>query len=174
MKDLAEVVATHIVDVPDFPIVGVTFKDITPLLQAPDAFRAVIDGIADAYRGSVDTVAGIESRGFLFGAALAYSLEVPLVLVRKAGKLPRETHGVSYDLEYGSATIEIHQDAIVEGARVLLIDDVLATGGTAAAAASLVEQAGGSVADIVVILELSFLGGRRLLADRGVTPLLTV
>src|SRR5690606_7734913 len=164
----------HVVDVPDFPVPGVTFKDITPLLQDASAFRTVIEGLADAYRGSVDTVAGIESRGFLFGAALAYELGVPLVLIRKAGKLPRKTHGVSYDLEYGSATIEIHQDAIVEDARVLLIDDVLATGGTAAAAATLVEQAGGAVADIVVILELTFLGGRRLLGERKVTTLLTV
>lgn len=174
MQDLAAVVADHVVDVPDFPVPGVTFKDITPLLQDASAFRTVIEGLADAYRGSVDTVAGIESRGFLFGAALAYELGVPLVLIRKAGKLPRKTHGVSYDLEYGSATIEIHQDAIVEDARVLLIDDVLATGGTAAAAATLVEQAGGAVADIVVILELTFLGGRRLLGERKVTTLLTV
>lgn len=174
MRELAAVVAEHILDVPDFPVPGVMFKDITPLLQSSEAFRTVIAGVADAYRDSVDAVAGIESRGFIFGAALAYELGVPLVLIRKAGKLPRETHGVSYDLEYGSATIEIHQDAVVAGARVLLIDDVLATGGTAAAAATLVEQAGGNVADIVVILELTFLGGRRLLGDRSVAALLTV
>lgn len=174
MRELAAVVADHIVDVPDFPVPGVTFKDITPLLQDAQAFRTIIAGVADAYRGSVDAVAGIESRGFVFGAALAYELGVPLVLIRKAGKLPRQTHGVSYDLEYGSATIEIHQDAIVEGARVLLIDDVLATGGTAAAAATLVEQAGGTVADVVVMLELTFLGGRRLLGERQVTTLLAV
>ena len=174
MRELAAVVADHILDVPDFPVPGVMFKDISPLLQAPEAFRTVISGVAEAYRDSVDAVAGIESRGFIFGAALAYELSVPLVLIRKAGKLPRETHGISYDLEYGSATIEIHQDAIVERARALLIDDVLATGGTAAAAATLVEQAGGTVADVVVMLELTFLGGRRLLGERQVTTLLAV
>lgn len=165
-KDLSTIVADHLVDVPDFPVPGVIFKDITPLVQDPTAFRHVIEGIAERYRGRVDVVAGIESRGFVFGAALAYELGVGHVLIRKEGKLPRQTHSVSYDLEYGSATIEVHQDAFVAGHRVLLIDDVLATGGTAAAAADLVETAGATVAELVFVLELSFLDGRRALGER--------
>ena len=174
MTDLSTVIAAHLVDVPDFPVEGVVFKDITPLLQDPGPFRQIIEGIAQRFRGKVDLVAGIESRGFIFGAALAYELGVGLVLIRKEGKLPRETHGVSYDLEYGSATIEVHQDAFAHGQRVLLIDDVLATGGTAAAAADLVETAGGTVAELVFILELSFLEGRTRLGDRPTWSLHTL
>lgn len=173
-SELSSVVEAHLADVPDFPVEGVVFKDITPLVQDPVAFRQVIEGIADRYRGDVDVIAGIESRGFIFGAALAYELGVGLVLIRKEGKLPRETHSVSYDLEYGSATIEVHRDAFSEGQRVLLIDDVLATGGTAAAAASLVETCGATVAEITFILELSFLEGRAALGDRPTWSLHTV
>lgn len=173
-SELSSVVEAHLADVPDFPVEGVVFKDITPLLQDPGAFRRVIEGIADRYRGAVDVVAGIESRGFIFGAALAYELGVGLALIRKQGKLPRETHSMSYDLEYGSATIEVHRDAFTEGQRVLLIDDVLATGGTAASAATLVETCGASVAGISFILELSFLGGRAALGDRPTWSLHTV
>lgn len=172
--DLGAIVAGHLVDVPDFPAPGVIFKDITPLLQDGPAFRDIIRGMADAYRGRIDVVAGIESRGFIFGAALAYELGVGLALIRKAGKLPRATHSVSYVLEYGSATVEIHEDAVVEGARVLLVDDVLATGGTAAAAAELIEACGARVIDIAVILELTFLGGRQALGAREVWALHTV
>lgn len=172
--ELTAIVSRHLLDVPDFPVEGVVFKDITPLLQDGPAFRSLIRGLAEHYRGSVDVVAGIESRGFIFGAALAYELGVGLVLIRKEGKLPRETHSLSYDLEYGSATVEVHQDAFAGGDRVLLIDDVLATGGTAEAAASLVESAGGMVADIAMILELSFLHGRDRLAGRPVNAVVTV
>lgn len=172
--DLDALVAHHLADVPDFPEPGVLFKDITPLLQDGAAFHTVIQGMAERYRGRVDVVAGIESRGFIFGAALAYELGVGLALVRKAGKLPRETHSVSYDLEYGSATVEVHLDAFVAGARVLLVDDVLATGGTAAAAAELVEACGAVVHDIAVILELGFLDGRAALGGREVWALHTV
>lgn len=172
--DVSAVVAAHLVDVPDFPEPGVVFKDITPLLQDGPAFRTVIMALADRYRSRVDAVAGIESRGFVFGAALAYELGVGLVLIRKEGKLPRHRHSISYELEYGSATVEVHQDAFTRGERVLLVDDVLATGGTAAAAAELVETAGGVVCDIAVVLELSFLGGRAALGDREVRTLLTV
>lgn len=171
--DLSALVADNLVDVPDFPVPGVVFKDITPLLQNAAAFRGVIEGLADRYRDRVDVVAGIESRGFIFAAALAYEIGVGMVLIRKAGKLPRRTNSVSYDLEYGSATIEAHDDAFAAGQRVLLVDDVLATGGTAAAAAQLVELAGAQ-AEIVVILELSFLGGREPLGTRPVWALHTV
>ncbi|KAB7743054.1 adenine phosphoribosyltransferase [Nostocoides sp. F2B08] len=172
--DAGTVVAEHLVDVPDFPTPGVVFKDITPLLQDGPAFRTVVRAMAERYRGRVDAVAGIESRGFVFGAALAYELGVGLVLIRKAGKLPRDRHSISYELEYGSATVEVHQDAFTHADRVLLVDDVLATGGTAAAAADLVETAGGVVADIAVIVELGFLDGRAALPGRSVWALHTV
>lgn len=173
-SDVSAVIAAHLLDVPDFPEPGVVFKDITPLLQDGPAFGAVVMALADRYRGRVDAVAGIESRGFVFGAALAYELGLGLVLIRKAGKLPRDRHSISYELEYGSATVEVHQDAFTHGERVLLVDDVLATGGTAAAAAELVETAGAVVSDIAVVLELSFLGGRGALGDRDVWALHTV
>ncbi|MDO5503729.1 MAG: adenine phosphoribosyltransferase [Actinomycetia bacterium] len=173
-QDLSALVAEHLVDVPDFPAPGVVFKDITPLLQDGPAFRAVVRGLANRYRGQIDVVVGIESRGFVFGAALAYELGIGLVLVRKEGKLPRATHSVAYELEYGSATIEVHADAFGAGERALLIDDVLATGGTAAAAAALVEGAGGTVAEIAVVLELAHLGGREVLTRWPLWALLTV
>lgn len=173
-SDVSSIVAAHLVDVPDFPEPGIVFKDITPLLQDGPAFRAVIRALAERYRGRVDAVAGIESRGFVFGAALAYELGLGMVLIRKAGKLPRDRHSISYELEYGSATVEVHQDAFTHGERVLVIDDVLATGGTAAAAAELVETAGGVVTDIAVVLELSFLGGRAALRERPLWALHTV
>ena len=173
-SDVSSIVAAHLVDVPDFPEPGIVFKDITPLLQDGPAFRAVIRALAERYRGRVDAVAGIESRGFVFGAALAYELGLGMVLIRKAGKLPRDRHSISYELEYGSATVEVHQDAFTHGERVLVIDDVLATGGTAAAAAELVETAGAAVTDVAVILELSFLGGRAALGDRPLWALHTV
>lgn len=173
-SDVSALIASHLVDVPDFPEPGVVFKDITPLLQDGPAFRSVIGALADRYRDRIDAVAGVESRGFVFGAALAYELGIGLVLIRKEGKLPRERHSISYQLEYGSATVEVHQDAFTHGERVLLVDDVLATGGTAAAAAELVETAGAVVSDIAVVLELSFLGGRAVLGDRAVWALHTV
>lgn len=173
-SEVSTIVAAHLLDVPDFPEPGVVFKDITPLLQDGPAFRAVVMALAERYRGRVDAVAGIESRGFVFGAALAFELGLGLVLIRKAGKLPRDRHSISYELEYGSATVEVHQDAFTHGERVLLVDDVLATGGTAAAAAELVETAGAVVSDIAVVLELSFLRGRAALGERDVWALHTV
>ncbi len=172
---LAELVASRTLDVPDFPRPGVLFKDLMPLFADGAAFRQVIDGIV-AYHGagSFDLVAGIEARGFVLAAAVAYATGAGVVPVRKAGKLPRATHAVSYDLEYGQATLEVHTDAFAGGRRVLLLDDVLATGGTAAAALELVDRAGGTVAGFTVLLELGFLAGRDRLGGRPVHALLTV
>lgn len=173
--EVAQLVASRLLDVPDFPKPGVVFKDLMPLFADGEAFRAVIDGII-AYHGrdSFDTVAGIEARGFVLAAAVAYATGVGVVPVRKAGKLPRATHSASYALEYGEATLEVHQDAFTAGHRVLVLDDVLATGGTAEATLDLVERAGGTVAGFTVLLELGFLEGRKRLAQRPVHALLTV
>jgi adenine phosphoribosyltransferase len=172
---MAALVADRVLDVPDFPKPGIVFKDLMPLFGDGPAFHEVIDGII-AYHGagSFDVVAGIEARGFVVAAAIAYAAGTGVVPVRKAGKLPRPAFSASYALEYGAATLEVHQDAFVAGHRVLLVDDVLATGGTAAAALDLVEQAGGSVAGFSVLVELSFLGGRERLTPRTVHALLTV
>jgi adenine phosphoribosyltransferase len=174
-EKLADLVASHVVDVPDFPQPGIVFKDLSPLFAGGPAFRQVIDGIIE-YHGAAgfDVVAGVEARGFVVAAAIAYASGTGMVPVRKAGKLPRPTYSASYALEYGEATLEVHQDAFVTGQRVLVVDDVLATGGTADAALDLVEQAGGTVAGFTVLLELGFLGGRERLAPRSVHALLTV
>ena len=172
-RGIAEVVAGSLRDIPDFPAPGVLFKDITPLLADPTAFAAVIAALAERNRG-VDLVAGVEARGFVIGAALAHALGVGFIPVRKAGKLPGRTASLSYDLEYGSATIEVHADDIPGGARVLLVDDVLATGGTAVAAWDLLESVGAEVTGFEVIIELAALGGRERLAGRDVHALLTV
>ena len=173
--EMAALVAERVVDVPDFPKPGVVFKDLMPLFADGPAFREVIDAII-AYHGagSFDVVAGIEARGFVVAAAVAYAAGTGVVPVRKAGKLPRPAFAASYALEYGEATLEVHQDAFVAGHRVLVVDDVLATGGTAGAALNLVERAGGSVAGFSVLLELAFLGGRERLAPRTLHALLTV
>ena len=171
---VAELVAASLRDVPDFPQPGVVFKDITPLLADPVAFAAVIGALADRHRGQVDLVAGVEARGFVVGAALAHALGVGFVPVRKAGKLPGDTVSISYDLEYGSAEIEVHADALVGGERVLLVDDVLATGGTAAAAWDLLEQVGADVVAFECVVELAFLGGRARMGSRPVGALLVV
>ena len=171
---VAELVASHVVDVPGFPHEGIVFKDLSPLFHDGPALRAATDAIVAQYPGGFDVVAGVEARGFLIAAAVAYATGVGVVPVRKAGKLPRATHAAAYDLEYGTATLEVHADAFTSGQRVLVVDDVLATGGTAAAALSLVEQAGGTVAGLTVLLELSFLRGRMALAGRNVHALLTV
>lgn len=173
MADLSELIASRLRDVPDFPSPGVLFKDVTPLLSDGAAFGAVTRELADRWRGQIDVIAGVEARGFLFGAPLAYELGLGFVPIRKAAKLPAETTAISYDLEYGSATIEVHADAFVGCRRVLLVDDVLATGGTAAAACELVERAGGQVVAFAVVLELAFLDGRSRLASRRVDALLT-
>jgi adenine phosphoribosyltransferase len=175
--DLAALLASRVREIPDYPKPGVVFRDITPLLADHDAFAAAIDAIADRYdAGAVDKVVGIEARGFIVAAPVAYRVGAGFVPVRKAGKLPAATYDASYELEYDTATIEVHRDAFGAGERVLIVDDVLATGGTAAAAAALVERAGAKVAGISVLIELTFLGGRERLhgAGRDVHALLTV
>ena len=166
-RDLAERLRAVITDVPDFPREGVLFRDLTTLFSHADAFHDAVDALAAAHRGQgIDQIVGVESRGFVVGAALAYALRTGFVAVRKQGKLPRETLAVSYELEYGAGSLEIHADAIARGQRVLVVDDLLATGGTAAATVSLVEQLGGEVVGIAFLVELEALGGARLLGDR--------
>jgi len=154
----------YIRDIPDFPKPGILFKDITPLLSDGKALRWTIDQLGERYRGSVDMVLGIESRGFLIGAALAYALGVGIAIVRKPGKLPSEKLAAQYALEYGTDTLEIHRDAFGERARVLLVDDLLATGGTAGAAITLIQQLGAELVECAFIIELEFLHGRQRLA----------
>ena len=146
-------------DIPDFPKTGILFRDITPLIADPRGFAAIVDGLAEPYLGQVDTVLGIESRGFIIGAPVAYRLGVGLAIARKPGKLPFSTVDESYDLEYGSASLQMHSDAIKPGARVLIVDDLLATGGTAEASLKLVRRVGGVVVGCAFIVELSALGG---------------
>ena len=151
-------------NIPDFPQPGIQFKDITPVLADARLFRGCVDLLTAGYRpGSVDAIVGIDARGFIFAAAAAVNLEAGFVPVRKKGKLPHQTYEQSYDLEYGSNTIAIHVDAFKPGSRVLLVDDLLATGGTAAAAAALVQKAGGRILEITFFIELGFLKGREKL-----------
>jgi adenine phosphoribosyltransferase len=171
--ELTGLISTLVRDVPDYPQVGVVFKDITPLLADGKAFAAVIDALAATY-APVDKVAGIEARGFILAAPVACHLGAGFVPIRKKGKLPGATFAQEYDLEYGTATVEVLTDAFEPGDRVLVIDDVLATGGTARATADLVQRAGARVAGLSVLLELSFLHGRAKLTDLPVTALLTV
>ncbi|HEY7391230.1 MAG TPA: adenine phosphoribosyltransferase [Bryobacteraceae bacterium] len=160
-------------EVPDFPKPGILFYDITTLLKDKCGFREVIDALRAHYRDAqVDTVLGIEARGFIFAPALAYALGAGFVPVRKPRKLPAECVSVSYELEYGTDSLEMHKDAISHGHRVLIVDDLLATGGTAAAAARIVENVGGTVAGIGVVIELTFLKGRERLAGYDVFSLL--
>jgi adenine phosphoribosyltransferase len=172
--DLDELMRSRVREVADFPEPGVMFKDISPLLADHVAFAGAVDAIVSHHgRGTIDKVAGIEARGFILAAAVAYHFGAGFVPVRKAGKLPSTTYSASYVLEYGEATLEVHRDAFAAGERVLLVDDVLATGGTVAAAASLVAQAGAHVAGCSVLLELSALGGRARLTALEVHALLT-
>jgi adenine phosphoribosyltransferase len=160
-------------DVPDFPEPGILFKDITPLLADPIAFSTIIDLIVVHFgRGNVDKVVGIEARGFILAAPVAYHFGAGIVPVRKKGKLPYDTLGEEYALEYGTASLEIHRDAIRSGERVLVVDDVLATGGTAKAAASLVSRIGGDVIGISCLIELGFLNGRDKLGEHHLHTLL--
>lgn len=160
-------------EVPDYPKPGILFYDITTLLKDKDGFRAVIDALGDHYRGTnIDMVVGIEARGFIFAPALAYALNAGFVPVRKPKKLPAECVSVTYDLEYGTDTLQMHKDAVGDGHRVLIVDDLLATGGTAAAAARMVREVGGTVAGIGVVIELTFLNGRRKLAGTDVFSLI--
>lgn len=175
----AAAIARLVRDVPDFPEPGIVFKDITPLLADADGFGAVIQGLAAAGRGpdgapTVDKVLGMEARGFIFAAPVALDLGVGFVPVRKVGKLPGETHEISYELEYGEASLELHRDGIRPGERVLLVDDVLATGGTARATKQLVEQCDAEPVALTVLLELGFLSGRDALDGLPLAALSTV
>ena len=162
----------YIRDIPDFPKPGILFKDITPLLAHPPALRYAIDRMADHYRNEpVDVVAAVEARGFLFAAPLALLMDKPLIPLRKPGKLPYRTYSLKYDLEYGSAELQVHMDGVVEGARVLLVDDLLATGGTMQAGCQLIEKAGGRVAGCAFLVELEFLKGREVLKPHDVFSL---
>lgn len=173
-QDLQALLRSRISDVPDFPEPGVVFKDISPLLADHIAFAGAVDAIVAHHgRGTVDKVVGIEARGFLLAAPVAYHFGAGFVPVRKPGKLPLAVHERSYDLEYGSNVLQVHQEAFAPGDRVLVVDDVLATGGTAAAAMALVEAAGGTVVGLSVLLELTFLHGRAALPGRDVHALLT-
>jgi adenine phosphoribosyltransferase len=164
---------TYVRDVADYPKEGVTFRDITPLLGDAAAFAQAVSGIVDEFQGvAVDRVVGVESRGFIFGAAVAYRIGAGFVPVRKPGKLPWAVVREEYELEYGTDKLEIHRDAIHPGERILIIDDVLATGGTAAATATLVETLGGVIAGLGFLLEIDDLGGRARLGDRPVRSLL--
>src|SRR5215212_3759448 len=174
-----DTLARLVVDVPDFPEPGVVFKDITPMLADHAAFSAVIDALAAAGRDAsgatvVDKVIGMEARGFILAAPVALALGTGFVPVRKPGKLPAATYSVSYTLEYGEETLEMHTDALAPGERVLLVDDVLATGGTAAATATLVEKCGATATGTAVLMELSFLHGRNALGDLPLTALRTI
>ncbi|WP_180342345.1 adenine phosphoribosyltransferase [Actinomyces wuliandei] len=171
---LSQLVSDHLRVVPDFPEPGVLFRDITPLLADGAAFRELVEGLADHYRGRVDAVAGLESRGFILAAPLAVRLGIGMVTVRKGGKLPGPVIGVDYELEYGTARMELRPDSVVNGSRVLVIDDVLATGGTAAASIALIEQAGARVEAVCMLLELQDLGGRSVLAGRHIDSVVTV
>jgi len=175
MGDVAALIERWVRPIPDWPVPGVTFRDITPLLGQPDAFASVVDALAAAgdELGPVDAVLGIEARGFIVGAPVALKLGVGFVPVRKVGKLPHETLAVSYALEYGEATVEIHADALAPGDRVLVVDDLLATGGTLEAAAALVAQAGATVIGYVVAIELPALGGRSRVGDTPLRSLAT-
>jgi adenine phosphoribosyltransferase len=171
--ELTRLVKSRVRDVPDYPQPGVVFKDITPLLADGKAFNAVVDGLAALY-GPVDKVVGIEARGFILAAPVACRIGAGFVPVRKKGKLPGATFAQDYVLEYGTATLEVLTDAFQPSDRVLVIDDVLATGGTAQATVNLVHRFGAEVAGIAVLIELSFLNGRAKLPDLPVTALLTV
>lgn len=173
MSDAIVSIRGAIRDIPDFPKPGIVFKDITPLLSNGPLFGRTIDLMAERYRGQkIDTVLGIESRGFIVGAALAYKLGAGFSVVRKPGKLPYETHSASYELEYGKDTLEIHVDAIPRNAKVVIADDLIATGGTAAATAELVSKLGGTVVECAFVIELAFLNGRRKLQPYGVYSVL--
>jgi adenine phosphoribosyltransferase len=172
-RALTESIRDRIRDVPDFPSPGIVFKDITPLLADAALFGEVISALA-AGHGPVDKVVGIEARGFILAAPVACRLGAGFVPVRKQGKLPATTHAQTYELEYGTATVEVHTDAFAPGDRVLIVDDVLATGGTARATAELIRRSGADVTAVAVLLELGFLSGRRALSHLNIRPLLIV
>ncbi len=169
VKKLEDYVRT----IPDFPQPGIMFRDITTVLQDADGLALAIDEMQKKLEGvDFDIIAGTESRGFIFGAAIAYNMHKPLLLVRKKGKLPAETVSQTYDLEYGQATIEIHKDAVKPGDKVVIVDDLIATGGTVGAAAKLIEKLGGKVVKMVFLMELKGLEGRKKLADYDIESVL--
>jgi len=173
VSDIEATITAHVRDVPDYPKPGVLFKDITPLLGDAEAFGSLVEAMAATF-GPVDKVVGIEARGFILAAPVAYEIRAGFVPVRKQGKLPSATFAEEYALEYGTATLEVHRDAFAPGERVLIVDDVLATGGTARATASLIHQAGAQVVGVAVLMELSFLKGREAIPDLEVRSLLVV
>jgi adenine phosphoribosyltransferase len=172
--EVADRLVALVRDIPDFPRPGVTFKDITPLLGDPDAFRAAVDGLSGRFEDArVDRVLGVEARGFILAAPIAYRFGAGFTPVRKAGKLPWQVEAEEYELEYGTDLLEIHKDAIEPGERILVVDDVLATGGTAAATVRLVERLGGEVVGLGFVLELAFLDGRSRLPGREIVSLVS-
>lgn len=173
LSEHAELIRSNIREIPDYPSPGVLFRDITPLLANGEAFGTLIDVLAEHYAGKVDAIAGLESRGFILAAPLAIRMGIGMIVVRKAGKLPGPVIGVDYDLEYGSARMELRPDTVTPGDRVLVIDDVLATGGTAAASVRLIEQAGGVVVGLAMLMELLELGGREKLKGYDVQAVLS-
>jgi len=170
-KELEEKIKEKIRSIPDYPKKGILFRDITPLLRDGPLFRACIDAIAEHFEGRVDAVAGVEARGFIIGSAVAYKLGKGFIPIRKEGKLPYDKVKKTYSLEYGEETIEIHKDALAKGERILLVDDLLATGGTAKASCELIESLGGKIAGIAFIIELTDLHGRDKLSDKEVFTL---
>ena len=161
-------------DIPDWPKEGILFRDITPLLANPEAFAAAIDALSSAFaEAGIEYVAAVEARGFIFGSAVAEKLRAGFVPIRKKGKLPAQTESITYDLEYGTDTLEIHRDAVESGAKVLMVDDLLATGGTMAAACKLIEKIGGQVAGIVFLIELAALRGAEKISDYEVTSIIS-
>lgn len=170
MKDLKNIIR----DVPDFPKPGILFKDIAPLLQNKETFQQAIDAIAAQWAGQhIDVVAGVEARGFLFAAALAYKLGAGVVMIRKPGKLPYKTYSITYQLEYGTDSLEIHQDAVTPGQNVLIVDDVLATGGTMKAVIELLQNFDARICGLAFLAELAFLNGREKLTGYPLTTLMT-
>ena len=168
----AETIKTIIRDIPDFPKEGIIFKDITPILSDPACFKYTVDTLAvELQKKKIDCIVGIESRGFIFSPTLAYKMGIGFIPVRKKGKLPYHTEQVAYALEYGEAILEIHKDAFPKGSRVAIVDDLLATGGTAFAAAHLVEKLGGKVEKLAFVVELLFLNGRKKLSKYDVFSL---
>jgi len=164
----------HIRDVADWPKKGIMFRDITPLLADPDAFSAAVGKLCEGFNGKgIEYVAAVEARGFIFGSAVAEKLGAGFVPIRKTGKLPYETESVTYDLEYGTDTLEVHKDAVRKGAKVLMVDDLLATGGTMAAASELIEKIGGKIEAIVFLVELCGLKGREKLTDYNIKTILS-
>jgi adenine phosphoribosyltransferase len=173
VSDIEALITAHVRDIPDYPQPGVLFKDITPLLGDAGAFGDVVEAMAALF-GPVDKVVGIEARGFILAAPVAYEIRAGFVPVRKKGKLPAKTFAREYNLEYGRATLEVHQDAFAPGDQVLIVDDVLATGGTARATASLIQRAGARVVGVAVLMELAFLKGREAIGDLELRSLLVV